>query len=167
MFKYWFKDHHLSWIRHYFYTFMTLGTILFKLWIIVQWILVKWRTDRLQTDYDAYEPTVQAAQVGSKIGPFFSDMSQQGNFILFYLFSPDKAKICLSGSVDRKLRYTECGLKGSKSYIKPLPMPKNDKNNTLNYLNKQNLRSTKEIHKRSLIRPQVEYAASMWFPWLA
>ncbi len=35
--------------------------------IIVQWILVKWRTDRLQTEYDAYEPTVQVAQVGSKM----------------------------------------------------------------------------------------------------
>ena len=34
--------------------------------------------------------------------PIFSDISQQGNFILFYFFS-DKAKICLSESVDRKI----------------------------------------------------------------
>ena len=40
--------------------------------------------------------------------------------------------------------------------------------NTLNVL-KQNLKSTKTVHKKaykSLICPQVEYAASVWFPWL-
>ena len=41
--------------------------------------------------------------------------------------------------------------------------------NTLNVL-KRNLKSTKEVRERaykSLVRPQVEYAASVWSPWLA
>ena len=41
--------------------------------------------------------------------------------------------------------------------------------NTLNVL-KWNLKSTKEVRERaykSLVRPQVEYAASVWSPWLA
>ena len=41
--------------------------------------------------------------------------------------------------------------------------------NILNVL-KQNLKSTKEVHKKgykSLVCPQVEYAASVWSPWLA
>ena len=41
--------------------------------------------------------------------------------------------------------------------------------NTLNVL-KRNLKSTKEVCERaykSLVRPQVEYAASVWSPWLA
>ena len=40
--------------------------------------------------------------------------------------------------------------------------------NTLNVL-KQNLKSTKKVHKKaykSLVFPQVEYAASIWFTWL-
>ena len=40
--------------------------------------------------------------------------------------------------------------------------------NTLNVL-KQNLKSTKEVHEKaykSLVHPQVEYAASVWSPWL-
>ena len=40
---------------------------------------------------------------------------------------------------------------------------------TLNVL-KRNLKSTKEVRERaykSLVRPQVEYAASVWSPWLA
>ena len=35
---------------------------------------------------------------------------------------------------------------------------------------KQNLKSTREVHERaykSLVRPQVEYSASVWSPWLA
>ncbi len=41
--------------------------------------------------------------------------------------------------------------------------------NTLNVL-KRNLKSTREVRERaykSLVRPQVEYAASVWSPWLA
>ncbi len=41
--------------------------------------------------------------------------------------------------------------------------------NTLNVL-KQNLKSTNEVRKKaykSLVRPQVQYAASVWCPWLA
>ncbi len=41
--------------------------------------------------------------------------------------------------------------------------------NTLNVL-MRNLRSTKEVGKKaykSLARPQVEYAAPVWSPWLA
>ena len=41
--------------------------------------------------------------------------------------------------------------------------------NTLNVL-KWNLKSTKEVHEKaykSLVHPQVEYAASVWSPWLA
>ena len=41
--------------------------------------------------------------------------------------------------------------------------------NTLNYL-KPNLKSTKEVHEKaykSLVRPQVKYATSVWSPWLA
>ena len=41
--------------------------------------------------------------------------------------------------------------------------------NTLNVL-KRNLKSTKEVRERaykSLVRPQVEYAASVWSPWFS
>ena len=41
--------------------------------------------------------------------------------------------------------------------------------NTLNVL-KRNLGSTKEVREKaykSLVRPQVEYAAPVWSPWLA
>ena len=41
--------------------------------------------------------------------------------------------------------------------------------NTLNVL-QRNLKSTKEIREKaykSLVRPQVEYAAAVWSPWLA
>ena len=41
--------------------------------------------------------------------------------------------------------------------------------NTLNVL-KWNLKSTKEVHKKafkSLVCPQVDYADSVWSPWLA
>ena len=41
--------------------------------------------------------------------------------------------------------------------------------NTLNVL-KENLKSTKKVHEKaykSLVHPQVEYAASVWSPWLA
>ena len=66
--------------------FMTLGAILYEIWIIVQEFWSSHRqtdgqTDR-QTESDAYEPTVQCAQVGSKrrircaVGSFLNFLSK-------------------------------------------------------------------------------------------
>ena len=46
---------------------MTLGALVLKIWIIVQEFLSSHRQTDGQTEIDAYEPTVQCAQVGSKI----------------------------------------------------------------------------------------------------
>ncbi len=64
-------------------SFTVLALILFEIWINVQyfWSSPDRQTDR-QTESDAYEPTVQSAQVGSKTALVYSLLTRLVNFII-------------------------------------------------------------------------------------